>query len=185
MVGNGRPRPRDRRRRCVDHHPQSADRSRSRFGRGRTTSDPDRSPSGRSPTTSDPGHAGPKRGRRRRASATRLHKRDNWESCCFPRRAGHRTTSAICSSNELCALDASRSFCNSRHESRVAVRPLRGGGRQAAASRSAAASASVLSVLRPCFSICRMRSRVTLNVRPTSSSVHGFLPCNPKRSSST
>jgi hypothetical protein len=44
---------------------------------------------------------------------------------------------------------------------------------QAATSRSFAVSARTRSFFRLWFSICRIRSRVTLNVRPTSSSVRG------------
>ena len=53
-----------------------------------------------------------------------------------------------------------------------------GQGRQAT-SRSFAASASARSFFRLWFSICRIRSRVTLNVRPTSSSVRGCSPSSP------
>ena len=48
-----------------------------------------------------------------------------------------------------------------------------------ATSRRICASASARSFFSVWFSICRMRSRVTLNVRPTSSSVRGCLPSSP------
>ena len=48
-----------------------------------------------------------------------------------------------------------------------------------ATSRSLTASARARSFFRLWFSICRMRSRVTLNVRPTSSSVLGCWPSSP------
>ena len=48
-----------------------------------------------------------------------------------------------------------------------------------ATSRSFCASASVCSFFSDWFSICRIRSRVTLNVRPTSSSVRGCSPPSP------
>src|SRR6266511_2702871 len=48
-----------------------------------------------------------------------------------------------------------------------------------ATSLSLTASARARSFFRLWFSICRMRSRVTLNVRPTSSSVLGFSPSSP------
>ena len=48
-----------------------------------------------------------------------------------------------------------------------------------ATSRSFCASASDCSFLSDWFSIWRMRSRVTLNVRPTSSSVRGCSPPRP------
>src|SRR6478609_3535934 len=48
-----------------------------------------------------------------------------------------------------------------------------------ATSRSFCASASDCSFLSDWFSIWRMRSRVTLNVRPTSSSVRGCSPPSP------
>ena len=46
-------------------------------------------------------------------------------------------------------------------------------------SRSGWASRSCWSFLSDWFSIWRIRSRVTLNVRPTSSSVHGCSPPRP------
>jgi hypothetical protein len=46
-------------------------------------------------------------------------------------------------------------------------------------SRSCWASRRFWSFLSDWFSIWRMRSRVTLNVRPTSSSVHGGSPPSP------
>jgi hypothetical protein len=52
-------------------------------------------------------------------------------------------------------------------------------------SRSACASGSDSSFFSVLFSICRMRSRVTPNALPTSSSVHGWPPVSPKRSSIT
>ena len=48
-----------------------------------------------------------------------------------------------------------------------------------ATSRSFCASASDCSFFSDWFSIWRMRSRVTLNVRPTSSSVRGCSPPSP------
>ena len=48
-----------------------------------------------------------------------------------------------------------------------------------ATSRSFCASARDWSFLSDWFSIWRMRSRVTLNVRPTSSSVRGCSPPRP------
>ena len=48
-----------------------------------------------------------------------------------------------------------------------------------ATSRSFCASASDWSFFSDWFSICRIRSRVTLNVRPTSSSVRGCSPPRP------
>src|SRR6266545_2406307 len=48
-----------------------------------------------------------------------------------------------------------------------------------ATSLSLTASARARSFFRLWFSICRMRSRVTLKVRPTSSSVLGFSPSSP------
>ena len=51
--------------------------------------------------------------------------------------------------------------------------------RRYATSRSFCASASVCSFFSDWFSICRIRSRVTLNVRPTSSSVRGCSPPSP------
>jgi hypothetical protein len=48
-----------------------------------------------------------------------------------------------------------------------------------ATSRTRAASASARSFFRPWCSIWRMRSRVTLNARPTSSSVRGCCPSSP------
>ncbi len=48
-----------------------------------------------------------------------------------------------------------------------------------ATSRSENESLRARSFLRLWFSICRMRSRVTLNVRPTSSSVRGCSPSSP------
>ncbi len=48
-----------------------------------------------------------------------------------------------------------------------------------ATSRSVCESASARSFFRLWFSICRMRSRVTLKVRPTSSSVRGCWPSRP------
>ncbi len=54
-----------------------------------------------------------------------------------------------------------------------------------ATSRSFCASARDCSFFSDWFSIWRMRSRVTLNVRPTSSSVRGCSPPKPYRSSST
>ncbi len=48
-----------------------------------------------------------------------------------------------------------------------------------ATSRSFCASASDCSFLRLWFSICRIRSRVTLKVRPTSSRVRGCSPPSP------
>ena len=62
------------------------------------------------------------------------------------------------------------------HGRRVYVDPLL--VRQAT-SRSLTASARARSFFRLWFSICRMRSRVTLNVRPTSSSVLGCWPSSP------
>ena len=47
------------------------------------------------------------------------------------------------------------------------------------ASRSVWLSASARSFFRLWFSIWRIRSRVTLNVRPTSSSVRGGSPSSP------
>ena len=52
-------------------------------------------------------------------------------------------------------------------------------------SRSACASGRLSSFLSVLFSIWRMRSRVTPNALPTSSSVHGWPPVRPKRSSIT
>ena len=54
-----------------------------------------------------------------------------------------------------------------------------GRGPSQATSRSFWASASDWSFLSDWFSIWRMRSRVTLNVRPTSSSVRGCSPPRP------
>ena len=48
-----------------------------------------------------------------------------------------------------------------------------------AMSRRWSMSASARSFFRLWFSICRIRSRVTLNVRPTSSSVCGCRPSSP------
>ena len=48
-----------------------------------------------------------------------------------------------------------------------------------ATSRTLDASASARSFFRLWCSICRMRSRVTLNARPTSSSVRGWRPSSP------
>src|SRR4029079_5289252 len=53
------------------------------------------------------------------------------------------------------------------------------GRRRYATSRSLTASASARSFFRLWFSICRIRSRVTLKVRPTSSSVLGCWPSSP------
>ncbi len=56
------------------------------------------------------------------------------------------------------------------------------GGRERpryATSRSFCESARARSFFRPWFSICRIRSRVTWNARPTSSSVHGCSPFRP------
>ncbi len=57
--------------------------------------------------------------------------------------------------------------------------------RPQATSRSLFDSARARSFFRPWFSICRMRSRVTWNARPTSSSVRGCSPFSPYLSSST
>ncbi len=54
-----------------------------------------------------------------------------------------------------------------------------GDGRVYATSRSFWASASDCSFFSDWFSIWRIRSRVTLNVRPTSSSVRGCSPPRP------
>ena len=51
--------------------------------------------------------------------------------------------------------------------------------RDYATSRSFSLSASARSFFRLWFSICLIRSRVTRNVRPTSSSVHGDSPFKP------
>ena len=54
-----------------------------------------------------------------------------------------------------------------------------------AESRRRCASGSDSSFFSVWFSICRIRSRVTLNARPTSSSVYGRAPVSPKRISIT
>ena len=61
----------------------------------------------------------------------------------------------------------------------------RGSRRRQPVSRSRCASGSDSSFLSVWFSIWRMRSRVTLNARPTSSSVNGRAPVRPKRISIT
>jgi hypothetical protein len=56
------------------------------------------------------------------------------------------------------------------------TRAVRGGQ---AISRRSSISVEVLSFCNERLSICRMRSRVTLNVRPTSSRVRGCSPSRP------
>ncbi len=62
---------------------------------------------------------------------------------------------------------------------RTALSAGRAAGTGYATSRSFCASASDCSFLSDWFSIWRMRSRVTLKVRPTSSSVRGCSPPSP------
>jgi hypothetical protein len=66
-----------------------------------------------------------------------------------------------------------------RASAKPASRSRSGSKPRYATSRNFCASASARSFFRLWFSICRMRSRVTLNVRPTSSSVRGCWPSSP------
>ncbi len=74
--------------------------------------------------------------------------------------------------------DAESVACFARERPRTQpAEPRRTSGQ--ATSRSFCASASDCSFFSDWFSIWRMRSRVTLNVRPTSSSVRGCSPPSP------
>ena len=94
------------------------------------------------------------------------------------------TTSPACAGSALTDGMLSSSPSSSSHSwgrsltAASLVRPARAAVHQAT-SRSWAASASARSFFRPWFSICRIRSRVTLNALPTSSSVRGCSPSSP------